>query len=495
MPGKTLRWMIVCVCALAGRAGAAEEVDYYALFMDKAKVGHCVETRRVEADRVISTNTMTMTVERMGMPLTVTVTAEDVETVGGEPVSFKVVEDMAAKVTVAEGKIGPDGKLTVTTGKSQQTLDWPKGALLTEGERLLQKRQGLKEGLTYKYTTFDTLGLRPMETSARVVGRKAVDVLGKQETLWEVHIEMPDMTVTLYVTDDLKPRKSLAAQGGIDLGTAVACSKEVALSENTPVDMLSKALLDSPRPVDNLAKAVSVTYRLVPNEGAKITIPNLDTQKVAVDAGGLTVTVSAPKMSTTGGAGADPSAAAALKPTPYLNSDSPEVIALAKQAVGAGPVQNPRQAVRRIDAFVNSYINTKDMSVGYAKASEVVRSRRGDCTEHAVLAAAMCQASGIPAQVVAGIVYMKEFHGRENVFVPHAWVRAYVGGTWVEFDPALLGGYDLGHIAMASGDGSPSDHLNVATAMGAFRIESVEVKPKATSRAAPAVTTGRASPD
>ena len=494
MPSKTLRWMIVCVCALAGWAGAAEEVNYYAVFMDKAKIGHCVETRRVEGGRVTTTSATTMTMERMGMPMTMTVTLEYVETAAGEPVSFKTVQDMAIMAMVVEGKITPDGKLTVTTGETQQTTDWPKGALLREGELLLQKRQGLKEGLTYKYTTFETTGLRPMEMNVRVAGKKPVDVLGKQETLWEIACEAPGITATVYVTDDFKMRKNLMAQGGLNLET-VACSKEVALSESAPVDVLNKVLLDSPRPLDNLAEAGSVVYRLVPNEGAKVTIPNLDSQKVAVDAGGLTVTISAPRAGMMPSLGADPSAAAALKPTLYLNSDSPEVVALAKQAVGASPVQNPLEATRRIEVFVRNYITNKDYGVVYAKASEVVGSRQGDCTEHAVLAAAMCQASGIPAQVVAGIVYTEEFGERENVFVPHAWVRAYAGGTWVEFDPALPQGYDLGHIAMASGDGSPSDYLNVATTMGAFRIASVEVKPKAGAVTAPAAATGRASAD
>ena len=69
------------------------------------------------------------------------------------------------------------------------------------------------------------------------------------------------------------------------------------------------------------------------------------------------------------------------------------------------------EAVRRIESFVARYIDNKSMSVGYASAVEVVESRQGDCSEFAVLTAALCRAVGIPAQVVVGIAYVKEFAG------------------------------------------------------------------------------------
>ena len=42
-----------------------------------------------------------------------------------------------------------------------------------------------------------------------------------------------------------------------------------------------------------------------------------------------------------------------------------------------------------------------------ATAAEVARSREGDCTEHAVLLAALARARGIPARVAMGLVYVR----------------------------------------------------------------------------------------
>ena len=118
------------------------------------------------------------------------------------------------------------------------------------------------------------------------------------------------------------------------------------------------------------------------------------------------------------------------------------------------------------------------MSVGYASAAEVAISKQGDCSEFAVLTAAMCRAVGIPAQVVVGIAYVDDFAGFQG-FGGHAWAQAYVGKEWIGLDASFkgagLGGYDAGHIALASGNGEPADFFNLATTLGKFKIEKVTV--------------------
>jgi transglutaminase-like putative cysteine protease len=117
--------------------------------------------------------------------------------------------------------------------------------------------------------------------------------------------------------------------------------------------------------------------------------------------------------------------------------------------------------------------------VGYASAAEVLESRQGDCSEFAVLTAALCRAVGIPARVVVGIAYVQDFAGHEG-FGGHAWTQAYVGDRWIGLDAAFKGsgrgGHDAGHIALAVGNGEPGDFFNMASALGAFKIEKLEVE-------------------
>jgi transglutaminase-like putative cysteine protease len=118
--------------------------------------------------------------------------------------------------------------------------------------------------------------------------------------------------------------------------------------------------------------------------------------------------------------------------------------------------------------------------VGYASAAEVAESRQGDCSEFAILTAALCRAAGIPAEIVMGMAYVKEWRDFENCFGGHAWVQAYVGGKWVGLDAAFksagLGGFDAGHIAQAVGNGDPEDFFSLIGSFGRFEIEKLQIK-------------------
>jgi len=90
---------------------------------------------------------------------------------------------------------------------------------------------------------------------------------------------------------------------------------------------------------------------------------------------------------------------------------------------------------------------------GHYSALETLARRAGDCTEAAVLLAALGRAIGIPTRVASGLVYSREdYHGVANVFMPHSWVLAYVDGKWRSFD-AALDRFDATHIALVIGDG------------------------------------------
>ena len=219
------------------------------------------------------------------------------------------------------------------------------------------------------------------------------------------------------------------------------------------------------------------TYRLVPTEAAakakaKLEFLTSPSQKVAADANAWTVTVS--PVAARGGAlpykGTDREALEALKPNAYLQCDANEVRALAVKAVAGAT--DAATAAKRIELFVRGHVNTKDLSVGYATALEVARSRQGDCSECAVLAAAMCRSVGLPAQVVTGLAYVRRIRDKRDVFCPHAWFRVWIDGRWVDYDAAI--GFGAGHIALTAGDGDPNDFARLVNTLGCFEI--VEAK-------------------
>jgi len=80
---------------------------------------------------------------------------------------------------------------------------------------------------------------------------------------------------------------------------------------------------------------------------------------------------------------------------------------------------------------------------------------------------------GIPTQVVMGLAYVNGFAEHRNVFGPHAWNRAFVGGKWVGLDSALEE-FNTGHIALACGDGISDAMLKVVNTIGNFKIITIK---------------------
>ena len=68
-------------------------------------------------------------------------------------------------------------------------------------------------------------------------------------------------------------------------------------------------------------------------------------------------------------------------------------------------VTDPWQIAVALERWVRDNIRQKNYSQGFATATEVAQSLEGDCTEHAVLLAALCRARQIPARVGVGLVY------------------------------------------------------------------------------------------
>lgn len=135
-----------------------------------------------------------------------------------------------------------------------------------------------------------------------------------------------------------------------------------------------------------------------------------------------------------------------LKSTPYLQSDAPAIRSAARSILKNE--KNALAAVRTLERWVAKSLEKKNFKVSFASALETLTSREGDCTEHAVLLAALCRASGIPSRVATGLVYLPEAGG-DGGFLYHMWTEAWLG-RWIALDATLPGPFvDATHITLA----------------------------------------------
>ena len=473
-----------------------DRLQYLAVLMDGKKIGYAIADFKTKDGKACTHMKMVMTVGRGAIQMTIEIDRRDFETIDGKPLSFAQSIKQGPIGQTIEGRIDQAGKLHVTTTAGGQTrkktVDWPKGAVLEYGGDLITRKAGLKPGTTVSLKTFDAMSLSVMNVAATVAKKKKVDLLGRVVMLTEINAVVKgrtgSMTMTTYVDDDHNTLKTVTPMMGMKL-ELVECSKRIALGPNDSIDLFSKFILASPVPLENLPSRKSISYTIAPTSGeAKLSFPTTDNQTVKQIAGGRVVVTVAPAAPPTGAAfpytGSNARALKALKSTQFIQCDDKTIKDLARRAVGS--TRDAGEAVKRIQKFVGSYIDDKNLSVGYASALEVAQSREGDCSEHAVLVAALCRAVGIPAEVVNGVVYVKRLRKRSAVFGPHAWNRALVGDKWVGLDAALED-YDAGHIALVCGDANPDSFLGIVNTLGLFRIVAVSNKaPAGGSPARPA---------
>jgi hypothetical protein len=466
---------LVTFAACSAAARAAAEETWMSVTLDGRKIGHMLNRREVRDDRVVTTQDMSLGIERAGVAITLEVSETHEETKAGTPLAFRTRSRMSGVESTSEGTVDADGTIRVKSsvgGLSQsRTATWPKGALFSEGLRLDAIAHGLKPGTRYDSLAYQALNLDAYPLTTTIRPAEYVDVPGGRRELFRVDRDLKVPGLPLASTDwmdkDYRVLKVSLLQLGLKL-EVLACDKACALAPNQPGDALQQALVAAPRTLgsDDLAKPLRYTLSARRRETA-VSFPATGEQNVERRGDAYVVTVSPQPR-----AGAEPPPVAAdSQPNAWLQSGTEEITRLAAQA--SPGERKPAERMRDLEAFVFGYIDKKGLSVGYASALETAKSRQGDCTEHALLLAALGRAHGIPTRIATGLAFVESFGSAERVFVPHAWVQAWIDGRWQSFD-AALGRFDTGHIALGVGDGDPWRFFSGVTTLGNLRVDAAE---------------------
>jgi hypothetical protein len=170
-----------------------------------------------------------------------------------------------------------------------------------------------------------------------------------------------------------------------------------------------------------------------------------------------------------------PPTTADVSPSNFIQSDDPVI---AQMAAHVAPNESDAWKVAcALEKFVAESVHNKNFSTAFATAAEVARSLEGDCTEHAVLLAALCRAKKIPARTAFGLVYYPPNHG----FAYHMWTEAWITNRWIPLDATLgLGGIGADHIKLGHSSlstGTPmTDLLGVIQVFGKLELELVSAE-------------------
>lgn len=477
---------------------------WYAMLLGGQRAGHSHMTATIEGDKYITTGDTLISIRRGPAKLDIGQTYRFEENLDGKPLRATSAMDQGGVIIERDLRFGKT--LTLTTrrldaaGKvlSENTRDIPaiEGEWSTPGQLAREWERALAGGeKEVEARTLDiAMGVEPFTlkaTRAPDAGDE-VEAFGKAvpATAWDVELSnLPNMTVRQWLDEEGQPVKTtLPLMPGMEI--------EMLLADRATAT------------ADIEAPEVMAAMLLKPAEGSVI-IEKPRTSKMAVytvtfggeaegegggEAGGGADKANLPKLPRAGYQrvvwGDEHTAKVVVDLTSPVNPDDDlpgeEHLAsstmidfkgerigdLLPRAIGPKDPMPKPEAAARLRAFVADYVNAKDLSVGMATASEVARTRQGDCTEHAVLLTALLRKAGIPARTVTGVVYADEFLGQRGIFGFHMWTQAWLdgegegqgkGGRWVDLDPSLPADgpdFDATHIALGTSAMSDDDATN-----------------------------------
>ncbi|MBW2598949.1 MAG: transglutaminase family protein [Deltaproteobacteria bacterium] len=134
-----------------------------------------------------------------------------------------------------------------------------------------------------------------------------------------------------------------------------------------------------------------------------------------------------------------------IKPSPTVDSDNPAIAKFAGE--NSGDSTGPREQAISLYYAVRDCIRydpyTLDLSIDGLLASTTLRVGRGWCVTKAILLAACCRSSGIPARLGFADIrnHLTTARMREamktNIFFWHGYTAIYLNGVWVKATPAF----------------------------------------------------------
>jgi hypothetical protein len=363
--------------------------------------------------------------------------------------------DFAVHGSVQDGTLA----LNVTSGgeTTEQRLPLREPLYLPESARAHLRAAGLAPGRTATVRVFDPSAMEHQPLEMRVIGREAIMLDGASVDAWKVHESFRGMETTAWLDDD---GRTLREEG--PLGTIVQ-REDAARAASAgwgadPFDLMAAVAIHVARPIADPRHLARLRARLDGLGEAALPSDARQTMRAgalqvdreaAADSGTYTIPYAGEQWRQE------------LEATPFLQSDHPRVRDAARTIVG--DERDPARAAARLRAWVFGALE-KRPTASIPNALQVLEMRAGDCNEHAVLFAALARAAGIPARVVAGIVYA------DGVFLYHAWDEVWIGSRWMSVDAAFdQAPVDATHIKLV--EGGPETHGALVPLIGKLSVD------------------------
>ncbi len=390
-----------------------------------------------------------------------------------------------------------EGRTLKVTGdgaaKGASDTPWPEGVVGCAREPALFKEKRLKAGESFDYPAYigvlnrvvkmtvtlegeESLALWPKEPA-----RKLLRYVSKMEPVGNFKLPPATTWVDAETFEPLKMEFDFPGFGG--KVTFLRTTKESAtVAVIRPIELFNAQSIRLDREIPGIHRGSAVVYKvsapkdddigsLFPTDARQST-KNLDAKAKTFELHVLAV------RGPVKNAVAIPAPGKEFTASNYfINWDNDGVKGHAAAAVkGLPATATDWDKAAAVERWVNRNMKAFEFSQAMATADNVAKTLTGDCTEYAMLGAAMCRAVGVPSRTVLGLVYAPAKDGKPYLAY-HMWFEVFAEGQWLPLDATLGGGgVGPGHLKIA--DHSWHDEKTFAPLLPVLRV--LSAKPSVT---------------
>ena len=282
--------------------------------------------------------------------------------------------------------------------------------------------KGLKVGRSFVFSTFDPLTQKLDSLEARVEAQETVSSPVFTGTAFKLNIKQYDIAMGLWIDPEGRIVREESPPGMVLVADTPEGARQ-GMRENDPLVDIARATrvpvngtIHNPRTTRHLTlriQGIDIDLFDVSGGRQKVYGDLVDIERENIEnIPTLTLPIT------------DSRFLPYLSPEPYIQSTNPQIQQQAMEIIGRE--RDALRAARLITTWTFHNLQ-KTPLLAVPNALEILRVKRGDCNEHAVLTAALMRSVGIPCRLITGLVYTN------GAFAYHAWNEAFVG-EWISVD-------------------------------------------------------------
>ena len=351
---------------------------------------------------------------------------------------------------------GDEVHFTMNTGKDEisNVIQLTEPPFISTHMRSYLLQKNLQEGEKFKIPYFDPVTMSGKESIIEYKGFKK-ELFYRQARVYKLHhfVEtISGIRISFYLDEKGKVIKETSPAGFVFMSEPEFRATDIV---NKGTEVLSSVSVPAIGKLPDISASSSIRYKLKIPEDTSF---DLDQDRQTYQDNILIVNKeNVPSIDARVCPGND----SELRSTAYIQSDNPYILRQAKSIVNN--VTNDLEKIRALTQWVYTNLDKKPV-LSIPDAVSTLRSKVGDCNEHAALFAALSRSLSIPTRVVAGVTY------HEGTFYYHAWNEVWLNGKWIRLDttknqfPA-----DLTHIKFVQGE--TNEQIKIGALLGRLKIE------------------------